>query len=406
MVKSRFLRKREKSFSSNKAETVEQGDAYIKRTTRPYWSELLAHFSQIVMVGVVIFGYLFTVRPVFQKEQLAEKVAKLEIEEQHWDERLTDKEKELDERQLELAKLNTQTQETLNELQLYKKERDHILTSLDLKSKELIAVNNKLVTANQAVISAQQNLTEQIENQILGKYTISNSYLSELYRYNKTSDNWSRGYSEENPVQYLWSPEHKNYTKTFIKKFSQINPNEKIDILMAEIKEQIDQSHGIEKNSLKAIYGKYELAKKNKTKELSCPVLPLDEWTATYVSLDSIMNDSTEKCVNKTIERHKLGDKNLERFPGLDYYTSICEFGINRELIDLMQDKWAKVLHPCTERVLKINEIVLNDLKVDQLPPFGDLRPPPIDLITTQIDDYLSKRDYSRSILYFNRNDD
>lgn len=44
------------------------------------WSGLLAAWAQVATLGVVIFGYFYTVVPVFQRDRLEEEVAKLEIQ--------------------------------------------------------------------------------------------------------------------------------------------------------------------------------------------------------------------------------------------------------------------------------------------------------------------------------------
>ncbi|TYR72451.1 hypothetical protein FYK33_26885, partial [Klebsiella pneumoniae] len=40
----------------------------------------VSHVSQFVLVAFAIFGYFYTVRPIYQKEVLSEDIAKKEVE--------------------------------------------------------------------------------------------------------------------------------------------------------------------------------------------------------------------------------------------------------------------------------------------------------------------------------------
>ena len=40
----------------------------------------LSHIAQIILVAVAVFGYFYTVVPVYQKELLSENIAQKEIE--------------------------------------------------------------------------------------------------------------------------------------------------------------------------------------------------------------------------------------------------------------------------------------------------------------------------------------
>ena len=43
-------------------------------------SNILAQWAQVATLAVLVFGYFYTVRPVFQKERLDEEVAQLQIQ--------------------------------------------------------------------------------------------------------------------------------------------------------------------------------------------------------------------------------------------------------------------------------------------------------------------------------------
>lgn len=390
-----LLRNRKKTLSKSEARDIEERLNHLESAAKPDWTTRISNVSQVAMLGVVLYGYVFTVIPVVQKEQIAEKLAQLEIEKQHWSSQLSDIKNELDKKQLDLVELNKQIDSTRIEIDKSKIERESILSSLKSKSNELDKVNKSLVSAKRRITIAKNDLAKQIENQILGEDMISDSYLSVLDKYTETANfTGEKGFMGVPLAKILWLPTDKDYTNSFISGFSQISPETTLDILINEVTEKLKHTDGIEHDALEVIVGKYISAKKSKKKELSCPTLPIDEWKATYNSLDAISYDFTSKCVDKTMDKFKeLGTYSRQKL-NLDYYTSSCNRSINHEVSRFLTDKWKDVLYPCKERVTRLNEIVLKDLDEEQLTSFEDLRPPSIELIRTHMNNYVENTDF------------
>lgn len=78
--------------------------------------EYASHASQIVLVALAIFGYFYTVRPVYQKERLEEQVAQLEILRDAQLANLKDARKRLDEISGEREALFTERQDLSEEI--------------------------------------------------------------------------------------------------------------------------------------------------------------------------------------------------------------------------------------------------------------------------------------------------
>ncbi|WP_318463938.1 hypothetical protein [Photobacterium leiognathi] len=390
-----FLRNRKKNLSKLESRAIEERLNHLESTVKPDWTTRISNLSQVAMLGVVLYGYIFTVIPVVQKEQIAEKLAQLEIEKQHWSSQLLNIKKVLDEKQSDLVELNKQMISTRTEIYNLKTERENILSSLKSKSSELDKVNKSLISAKRSITIAQNNLAKQIENQILGEDVISDSYLSVLEPYTKTVKfTGEAGFMGLPDAKMLWLPTDKDYTNSFINEFSQISPKATLDILINELTEKLKHTDGIENNALKYIVGKYISAKKNKNKELNCPTLPLDEWKATYNSIDTILYDFTNRCVDKTMFKFKeLGTYSSQKLHS-DYYKSSCNTAINYEIARFLTRKWKDALSPCKERVTRLNEIVLKGLEREQLTPFEDLRPPSTELIRTHMNHYVENNNF------------
>lgn len=111
----------------------------------------LSQLSQIALVAVAIFGYFYTVQPIYQKERLAEQVAQYEIK---IDEQITSIEQAQSElrglRELTVIeqersrKANRALKETTDELTTLVVERDKLLQSLTLMEQEKSRIENQI----------------------------------------------------------------------------------------------------------------------------------------------------------------------------------------------------------------------------------------------------------------------
>lgn len=52
----------------------------IKSEKFDIWLGRLSHIAQIILVGVAVFGYFYTIRPIYQNQLLSEDIAKKELE--------------------------------------------------------------------------------------------------------------------------------------------------------------------------------------------------------------------------------------------------------------------------------------------------------------------------------------
>ena len=132
----------------------------------------LANWSQVVMVGIVAWGYFYTVIPVFQKEKISEDLARLEIEKASW--------------QLDIDRYKEQISESRQDIDRLSRTRSDlakVVTSLHaesaaarkkLKSSEedLTRALVQLETARASLIKAENRLYEVRKLEILGRGTI------------------------------------------------------------------------------------------------------------------------------------------------------------------------------------------------------------------------------------------
>lgn len=75
---ARFLGKRRSNSNAPQHPTPVAGISRVDKALS--YTAVIANLSQVLMLIVVVVGYIFTVRPVFQKEVVSEDLARLQIE--------------------------------------------------------------------------------------------------------------------------------------------------------------------------------------------------------------------------------------------------------------------------------------------------------------------------------------
>ena len=96
------------------------------------WSTRLASWSQVVMVMVVVWGYFYTVKPVFQNQLLGEKAAKLELDNDVAKTRLADTLKKRADAFAQLASLNVQLARASQDQASLKAEYDSMVAQVGI----------------------------------------------------------------------------------------------------------------------------------------------------------------------------------------------------------------------------------------------------------------------------------
>lgn len=73
-----FLRRQQERAESNKIPPLEAQDGGEPASGKTEWLSVIEKLSQIVLVVVAVFGYFYTVKPIYQKDRLEEQVAEYE----------------------------------------------------------------------------------------------------------------------------------------------------------------------------------------------------------------------------------------------------------------------------------------------------------------------------------------
>jgi DNA repair exonuclease SbcCD ATPase subunit len=124
------------------------------RSRLEIWSANAAAWSQVLMLLVVIFGYLYTVVPVIQHEALQEKAAKLEIDNAEANNRLINTSKKQKELERRTEQLEADNKIARSELEKILDARSALIANLSAADSKLAIARAKLNEAGHRLSTA------------------------------------------------------------------------------------------------------------------------------------------------------------------------------------------------------------------------------------------------------------
>lgn len=115
----------------------------------------VSHVSQFVLVAFAIFGYFYTVRPIYQKEVLSEDIAKKEVELSKLKTAMLSSQKSIEQNKA----LRKDTEGSIAKLDLQYKESEEKLNSINHELKKTLnELNQQKIIAKRAVDANNKNL--------------------------------------------------------------------------------------------------------------------------------------------------------------------------------------------------------------------------------------------------------
>lgn len=204
---------------------------------------ILSSWSQVLMLAVVIYGYVYTVIPVFQKEKISEELAKLEIEKSSWSEKLDAIKKQLKEKEKSLASIELLEESLSNELRSLSIERNKTFLALSQKEQEYTEAQAALTKANKTVDIAINDLLEQQKRTLLGKDPLPSNFFAAL------------NYGVNN--RDMFTSEKASQISESLEK-SYPNPYQNADNILSKLDDVRNSSSGIDKLAKDKLYNDYK----------------------------------------------------------------------------------------------------------------------------------------------------
>lgn len=310
----------------------------------------LSHLSQIGLLVLGVFGYFYTVVPVFQNQQLQEQTSKLELEKS-----ALEREKHLSEKKLALLKIQQneikQNIQTLQEKWKSEKNRNFILMNEISKTKiREIEARMSAITAKEGFQKEQEKLIslqwEYVMTDLIVSY--SRHALNKVFSYSFANNEYEHG-------GFILEKE-KQWPKPYIELL------EVIDIMKNNSQKRIPDS-----------YYAYltEMVESNKT-VLQCEKPDFKKIQQEYVNeisrLEPIINVELKQELDKE-ERAYKAKKQLVMFT--EEYKNSIRRQIRLKKIFEIVDKYTKPLKTeqdiCQNKASKVIDLITSEIRIKHL---------------------------------------
>lgn len=333
---------------------------------------VLANWSQVAMLLVVIYGYIYTVLPVVQKEQISEQLAELELEKKSWDKQLNEATHKIDQKNIELKKLINSKRQLLLDIEDLSQEKEKSRSSLDEIKSEYNQAHMELVKTKASVNVATNDLLEQHKETLLGKARLPDNFIFIL---NNTGSSYNifRFINETSIKEKL--------EKAYLSPLKYANEN------LTKLYDSYKSAKGINQTAKYRLYSQYKNGIEKHKMNLICPTPNFEAWEAAFIETKSINELLVTSCIynafNKRINDEKWSKNQVAELKDSEFwpeqekvYKNMCAFEIQYKIEDLFRNEWEKIYAPCEERLLKTNNIILDDFDPSKIKPFTDISPP------------------------------
>lgn len=243
----------------------------------------LSHVSQILLVGFAIFGYFYTVRPIYQKEVLSENIAQKE---------------------LQLSKLNQEKETVYSQIETYKDKEKKLLSNVESLQKQKKETEGELIITEKELDTIRIELQKTKSDLLLAENQIKDKtrYLTKLESAQRKgmSDIYFDNFSGIINVNY--SREHPIYT------FDKVEPDE---ITISLLRDKISSPYIAIKKSLVDSDHNFLEANKNVSNKLRKEIVNYiskkieddkNKLNSDYQSLFDSISEVGAECRNKKSE--------------------------------------------------------------------------------------------------------
>lgn len=315
------------------------------------------------MLGLVAFGYFYTVRPVYQKDLLEEDVARL---------------------RLESSKLDRQTAKLRGELGNLRSQRKSLLAQNSLLSSERKELRSQTVVMRERVLKLSTDLgtvsarnQEQQEQLKEGQMLL----LSDAFA-------WEVGRSilriEFDQIPFRESQD--------ISEWVAAKQHQPIQIVLSTIDEQLKSGkyfglpppHDLSRSLINDLRARVVAV----SSELQCPVADRDEWSRAYKEQIAEHGRNLDGCVE--MHAQHLASKEgwsparlaaIKKTPywieQSNIYRRACDVYATYSTAKRFNESWSAYIKPCVDLVVYAEDIAFGKRQANR--NFGSTKPPTID---------------------------
>ncbi len=363
------------------AETASEGKNRSSSSFEKF-TTIFASLSQVLMLAVVVWGYFYTVVPVFQKEKLTEDLARLKIEKSRWDQEIDSYANKIQRTQEELSSLESDRHELENELIRIRSDKQQTEKTLEQLVIREQTSREKLKTTAEALADAEGQLYEQQRRRLLGEIPISMEF---VFLVNNTGN--------------LFSIFERDSAKAVADRLKAafVQPIGFVDNKLNELKEQANSaSSKIYQNVQLRLIDEFKIGIQESASVLQCPEPNFQSWQAEYGRALTTGDEMVERCIDfhfkDRAEKEDWSQREISALKSSDFwskqrriYSSSCSVAIDYKISELYRERWSHVNEPCEERLSRISSIALVPESTLNLTPFRDMSPPSESYIRSQV---------------------
>lgn len=345
------------------------------------YTGIVTNVSQLLMLVVVVYGYIYTVRPVFQKELVSEDLARLQIEQ----------------RKLQ-QQMDTQTK---------------TLAAGEARNKELAdqrsAIEAQVATLNQKVVDAEKSALDATRRagKAIAEAKTAESALSALrtQHYGLKLQSLLGDLALPSSVVQILNRSGSTYT---LKVFEEAEANsiaQKLQSLelqpldlakstLSQLKAEATKQARAPSADVDALLARnYQEGFAKHAKELTCLTPAYANWQSAFLSAMQASEGNIQNCVREYWAERTTQEgwtpSDVRSLQKSDFwkeqersYRVSCKVSYSYILHTAFRDAWEKADEPCDERRKLVNEIVMDAPIESKLKPMTVAAPPTTQDIT------------------------
>lgn len=333
-----------------------------------------SQWSQVLTLMVVVFGYFYTVIPVFQKEKLSEDNARLELENDGIKKSIERSQAEMTLKEESFKRLESEYSIKKEEIDRLNHEYGMVVASLKISKNELNKKTEKINIVERQIYDVEKEYMQ-------GKRKLPGEFIA-IFKSQITYEIFKRDESKDIAEQL------KTY---FPDPLTQGNKN--LEQLRDRIKESTSD---INRDALERMATDYEKGLRKNEALLSCNSPDYKKWEVSFIDSFSVSMKNMDSCVahhfrNMTIKNgwSKSYLKSLQNSEFWSNQTSLnkesCATAFDLLMEKIYRERWEHVIDPCMERLKKLSVVVLDGLKADNLKELVDSSPPTEEYIQKEV---------------------
>lgn len=339
------------------------------------YTGVIANVSQVLMLVVVVFGYVYTVRPVFQKELVSEDLARLQIEQR--------------------------------KLQQQMDKQTESLAAGEARNKELAdqrsAIEGQIATLNQKVVDAEKSTQDATRRagKAVAEAKTAESALSMLQtqHYGLKLQSLLGDLALPSSVVQILNRSGSTYTlKVFEEeetssiaqklKSLELQPGDLAKTTLSQLQAEATSQAQAPSAALDVLLARnYQEGLAKHAEDLTCPTPAYADWQSAFQSAMQASEGNIQNCVSEYWAERTTQEgwtpSYVRSLQKSDFWTeqersyrASCKVSYSYTVQSAFHHAWDKADEPCDERRMFVNHIVMGAPIKSKLKPMTVAAPP------------------------------